>query len=474
MFSAGLAGAVAIAIEITLRCRCSMSKIKKLISSGDNDQLAEELEFVFSKDPDAAYGSLGGVTALSLTPFIIIIWCLIPESNTIIRVLSALLCGIVCSLLFSFVAEKASGLSKLRTDIRSFLEIQNPEFWKQIQQKWADQAMAKKKKEEDERRKKEEMKLHKLQKREEQKRAAEEAFRLPKQQRSVSQDDIGARPSLNKNPSITENVAARISGYRIIRKLGEGGMGVVYEAIQESLDRRVALKLLPYSLTVNAEFVQRFKREAKATASLNHPNIVTIYEIGEQKGLYYFSMEFINGESLETRLKRQKRLSNEDAFALLKQAVNGFDHAWSKAIIHRDIKPSNLMLTRDNILKITDFGLAKALAGLGDLTMTGMVFGTPYYMSPEQASNAKEVDFRADIYSLGATFYHLVAGQVPFDGSSPLEIAIKTATTPLRPIGQINDAISPGLALIIEKMMARHPEDRYQSADQLSKALSCI
>jgi eukaryotic-like serine/threonine-protein kinase len=277
-----------------------------------------------------------------------------------------------------------------------------------------------------------------------------------------------------QSPGFSPSAPVHLGRYRVIRKVGEGGMGAVYEATQSDLGRRVALKLLSYALAHDPENVERFKREARAAAGLSHPNIVTVFEIGEDAGQHYFAMEFVDGESLQDRLARERLLPVSDAIALVLQAARGLAYAWEQGMIHRGIKPANLMLTREGWLKIADFGLVKVVSGAAAMTQTGAGMGTPYYMSPEQARNAKEVDLRSDIYSLGATFYHLVTGRVPFEGSSPIEVGIKVATAPLPPVRQINPDVPASVARVIERMLAREPEGRYPDAQTLLKALGDV
>lgn len=263
----------------------------------------------------------------------------------------------------------------------------------------------------------------------------------------------------------------RLGEYRLIRKIGQGAMGTVYEAIQEGLERRVALKVLSKVLMSDKKFVSRFKREARAVSQLNHPNIVTIFQIGEEDGLHYFSMEFVDGRSLDKLLKQRGKLGVAESLTLITQAAHGLAHAWNCNVVHRDVKPGNLLLASNGIIKIADFGLAKAPDANEALTMTGAVVGTPYYMSPEQIRNAKDVDFRADIYSLGATLFHLVTGRAPFEGESPFEIAIKVATMPTPRVREINPAVPPPIAEMIEKMLVKNPQERFQQANELLTAL---
>lgn len=261
-----------------------------------------------------------------------------------------------------------------------------------------------------------------------------------------------------------------IGQYGVVRLLGQGGMGEVYEAIQPGLDRKVALKLLPPRFTNNTESVERFRREAKAVARLNHPNIITIYEYGQVGPQHFLAMEFIDGPSLEDVLRKEAALDSNRALALILQAVHGLQHAWEAGIVHRDIKPANLLLTRTGAVKVADFGLA-SIADTDRNTRTGAGMGTPYYMSPEQFYDAKNVDLRGDIYSLGATFFHLVTGRVPFEGSSPIEVGIKVSTAPLPPVRDVNPLVPDSVASVIERMLARNADDRYQSGTELISAI---
>ncbi|MFC1758720.1 protein kinase [Planctomycetota bacterium] len=267
------------------------------------------------------------------------------------------------------------------------------------------------------------------------------------------------------------STVSHIGKFKLIRKLGEGGMGKVFEGIQPDLDRHVAIKVLPRTAARNDAFIERFKREAKAAASLNHPNIVTIYDIGEDQGFHYFSMELVTGQTLEERLREHGPISPSDAIDLMQQALQGLAHAWASEIIHRDLKPANLLLSETGMLKIADFGLAKWSNELTGFTNTGASMGTLHYMSPEQGNNAKSADHRSDIYSLGATFYHLLSGRVPFEASSPFEAAVKISSEPLEPIRNVNPDVPEHLAITIEKMMAKKPEDRFADAEQILDAL---
>jgi serine/threonine protein kinase len=265
----------------------------------------------------------------------------------------------------------------------------------------------------------------------------------------------------------------KLGRYKLTKKLGAGGMGVVYEAIQEDLDRRVALKIMPRLLMLDPDYLRRFKQEAKSAAALNHPNIVTIYETGNDRGVHFFSMEFVDGASLEQLQAINGRLPVAEAARYMIQAAQGLEHAWEHGIIHRDIKPANLMVNKKGILKIADFGLAKSPAGSA-MTQTNKGMGTPHYLSPEQWNNAHAADERSDIYSLGATYYHLLAGRPPFEGETAIEVRVNSQSQPLMPLRAINPRIPRPVVSVVEKMLARRPEDRHQNAAELIAALDAI
>jgi serine/threonine protein kinase len=265
----------------------------------------------------------------------------------------------------------------------------------------------------------------------------------------------------------------RLGRYTLTKRLGAGAMGVVFAAIQEGLDRRVALKIMPRVLMLDPDYLRRFKQEAKSAGRLSHPNIVTVYETGCDRGFYFFSMEFVDGASLEQLQAVNGRLPVAEATRYMIQAAQGLEHAWENGIIHRDIKPSNLIVNMKGVLKIADFGLAKnPAASTRTQTNTGM--GTPHYLSPEQWNNAHQADERSDIYSLGATYYHLLVGRPPFEGDTPLEIRANSVSQPLTPLRAINPRVPLPVASAVEKMLARRPADRYQSAAELIAALNII
>lgn len=265
----------------------------------------------------------------------------------------------------------------------------------------------------------------------------------------------------------------RIGGYELLDKLGEGAMGTVYRANQLSMDRPVALKLLPRALSRNPGAIERFLREARTVARLNHPNIVRGFEVAEGNGFYYFAMEFVNGGTIEDRLARDKVMPEEEVIDIGIQTAEALFHAHEHDVIHRDVKPGNIMCVEGGVVKLADLGLA---TGTGDegLTNTGDTIGTPYYMSPEQAAGEAHIDGRSDIYALGATLYHMVTGKVPFDGPNAPAIISKRLGEDPPPACSINGRVSRELTAIIMKMMARKPRDRYADCMALIEDLRLV
>jgi serine/threonine-protein kinase len=271
-------------------------------------------------------------------------------------------------------------------------------------------------------------------------------------------------------PATKEPLPERFGPYRVIALLGTGGMGRVYLALDEALDREVALKTLLPALAADTEFVARFTREARAAASLNHPNITQIYATGQEGAIPYFAMELIRGRSLESLVRQQGALEARFALSLIRQSAIGLRHAADRGLIHRDVKPSNLMLAGDGVVKITDFGLAKAAGADTGLTATGQVLGSPGYISPEQAQGGT-LDRRTDIYSLGASFYHLVAGRLPFQAPTAVAMILKHMNEPLRSPRALNADVPFPVAAIIQKMMAKRPSERFQDYEALIAAI---
>jgi serine/threonine protein kinase len=258
-----------------------------------------------------------------------------------------------------------------------------------------------------------------------------------------------------------------IPGYKIMERIGVGGMGTVYKAQQLSMDRIVALKILNERYSANSEFVDRFIREARAAGKLNHPNVIHVHDISRANGRHYFSMEFIDGPSVKETLKIEKKLDVNRALDITLQAAKALEFAHENKIVHRDVKPDNIMLTKEGIVKIADLGIAKTFEeGAQSAKEARRVMGTPHYMAPEQALG-KAIDHRVDIYSLGATFYHMVTGTTPFAGSTAHEILKAHIQQSLPPIQESNSKVPDPVCFIIERMMAKLPEKRYADMSKL-------
>jgi len=255
-----------------------------------------------------------------------------------------------------------------------------------------------------------------------------------------------------------------IPGYELIEKIGQGGMGAVYRARQLSMDRIVALKILPKSLARRTEFKERFFREARAAGKLNHPNIVSAYDAQEANGYCYIAMEFVEGETVASKLKREGIIPEEEALHIAHQIAAGLAHAWKNGIVHRDVKPENFLYTKDRVAKLCDLGIAKAPAD-ASLTQDGIALGTPRYISPEQARGVADLDYRTDIYSLGASLYHMLAGVPPFDGPTPAAIMLAHVNDPLPSLRSRAPQISKATAQVVERMMAKEPDKRYTSPE---------
>ena len=265
----------------------------------------------------------------------------------------------------------------------------------------------------------------------------------------------------------------RLGEFEILAQLGQGGMGAVYKAHQTVLRRVVAIKTLQPALSSDAEFVSRFHNEAVAAAGLNHPNLVQVYAAGESDGIHWFAMEFVDGESVQTRLKRLGKLEPAEALAICMHVQTALEYGWRKAqLIHRDIKPDNIFLSNDGEVKLGDLGLAKSADQQRGLTMTGASMGTPLYISPEQAEGKPDISLGTDIYSLGATLYHLLAGAPPYVGDSAVALLLKHVTAPVPDIREVAPSVHPVVAAVIAKMMQKSPKDRYQSYEELTSALA--
>ena len=259
-----------------------------------------------------------------------------------------------------------------------------------------------------------------------------------------------------------ENLRTSLRDFRLIKKLGEGGMGKVYKAQQISLDRVVAVKVPFKHLAKDASFVQRFYREARIMARLDHPHILRCFSVGEESGWHYLAMEFIDGASMQNWLEKLGKLSIRDALHVALATAHALQHAHEQDMIHRDIKPDNILVTNKGVVKVADMGLAKVLTDDLSLSRTGTGAGTPHYMAPEQARDAKHVDNRCDIYALGCMLYCFLGGKPPFSAETYMELILAKEKGKYPPIRRLNPEVPERLELMIDKAIANKPEVRVQ------------
>jgi serine/threonine-protein kinase len=280
---------------------------------------------------------------------------------------------------------------------------------------------------------------------------------------------------------LDERRGGQIPGYQLIGKVGKGAMAVVYKARQLSLDRVVAIKVLPKKLSENPDFVERFYKEGKAAARLAHNNIVQAIDVGSTpENYHYFVMEFVEGYTLYDLMApppvgQSKVFTEAEAIDVGIQMADALAHAHQRGLVHRDVKPKNILLTPEGVAKLTDLGLARATDDKAAAeSEMGKAYGTPYYISPEQIRGELDIDFRADIYSLGATLYHLVTGRPPFDGDTPSAVMHKHLKQPLVPADHLNEKLSTGTAEVIEHCMAKKRTERYSSTTDLLEDLKLL
>src|SRR5438132_3969669 len=265
-----------------------------------------------------------------------------------------------------------------------------------------------------------------------------------------------------------------LGDFHLLRRLGQGGMGQVYLAEQISLKRKVAIKTMRTDLAVSAVSLQRFKAEAEAIARVSHANIVQVYAIGEEAGLHYMALEYVEGRNLREFLAKKGTPELSLALRMMRQVAAALLRASELGIIHRDIKPENILLTKRGEIKVADFGLSRCFTGEAttqNLTQTGITLGTPLYMSPEQVQG-HPLDTRTDIYSSGITGYHLFAGRPPFAGENPFEVALHHVQTEPVPLNELRPDLPPELCAIVHKMMAKDVGKRYQNCGELLKELN--
>ena len=304
--------------------------------------------------------------------------------------------------------------------------------------------------------------------------------RKGKQQAAAEQDQqVKASKKKGKRSSKTKakvkiiESGTIIKGYRVVDLLGKGGMGQVYRAVQLSMNREVAFKILSPRLAANKNFRRRFIREARAAGRLHHPNMIAVHDVDEdEEGRLFFSMEIVQGKSIGDHLDEHKTIPPREALRIIREALKALRYAHTNGVVHRDIKPDNIMLTMTGAVKIADMGLALTDDGDGDesgVTVAGTMMGTPYYMPPEQGRDAHGVDHRADLYSLGATLYHMLVGRVPFTGDTPVDVVVKATTEPVTFPEEA--AVHEALQDFIVRLMAKSPDDRPQSAADAQQLL---
>ncbi len=291
------------------------------------------------------------------------------------------------------------------------------------------------------------------------------------------ENDFLTKRQLNrlKSEFETKRTTEQIPGYKMKKRIGSGAMATVFLARQLSLDRLVAIKVLPKKLSGNANFIERFYKEGRAAAQLNHPNIVGAYDVGKAGDHHYFVMEYVDGETVYDRTVRAHRMEETDAIDIVRQVAEALHHAHKRGFIHRDIKPKNIMISREHTVKLADLGLARAMSDKDAAEAeAGRAYGTPYYISPEQIRGEVKIGPAADIYGLGATFYHMVTGRVPFEGKNPSAVMHKHLKSDLVPPDHLNPKLTAGCAQVIEMMMAKMQKDRYERVTDLLEDLELI
>lgn len=282
-----------------------------------------------------------------------------------------------------------------------------------------------------------------------------------------------ANPGAPLSESKTDDLTGRTLGeFKLLRKLGRGGMAEVYLAEQTSLRRNVAVKVLRSEFTSDANYLRRFQQEATAAGTLSHPNIVQVYLIGEEEGVQFIAQEYVQGRNLKEFLSRKGPLDLPVAMMILKQVAAALQVAGAAGIVHRDIKPENILLTKRGEAKVADFGLAQ-LTLQGEkvaLTQVGVTMGTPLYMSPEQV-NGKPLDIRSDLYSFGVMAYHMLAGKPPFQGETPLAIAVQHLNSQCPPLKSVRPDLPDAVCNFVHRLMAKKRDDRYADAQTVLQEL---
>lgn len=268
-------------------------------------------------------------------------------------------------------------------------------------------------------------------------------------------------------------VGQMLTEYKITGKLGQGGMATVFKAVQTTLKRPAAIKILSPQMAQDTALLARFHQEAISAANLEHPHIVPIYEVDEAQGYHFIAMKYIDGDSLKRIIAREGRLALSRVQSLVDQVAEALDYAHGRGFVHRDVKPSNVMVTAEDYAYLMDFGLSRAVVS-SQLTVAGTVMGTPDYMSPEQAQGDEDIDRRTDIYSLGAMLYEMLTGQVPFHGLSPAAVIMAQITQPPQSVLISHPDLPDEVDAMIQRAMAKERSERYETASELAAALRSV
>jgi serine/threonine-protein kinase len=293
------------------------------------------------------------------------------------------------------------------------------------------------------------------------------------QQRMTNSAEAAGEKAVAANSApAKKSGTSQLGKYKLVKKLGQGGMGEVYLGEDTSLGRKAAIKVLSKPLAGNEDFVKRFYKEARAMARVNHDNAVSVFDVGQERGIHYVAMEFVDGKSMQKWMDTLGKLSVGDALYVTLRCAEALQFAHSEHLIHRDIKPDNIMLTSKGKVKVADFGLAKATDEDLSMTASGTGLGTPFYMAPEQARNAKHVDGRADVYALGITLYYFVTGKLPFGGNSALEVITAKEKGRYDSPRKLNPQVSDRLDLMIAKMIEKEPDRRFKDCAEVISMLS--
>ena len=294
------------------------------------------------------------------------------------------------------------------------------------------------------------------------------------EENAASETPAAVKASSESKEQARKSKASELGDFKLMKKLGEGGMGEVYLARQQGLDRNVAIKVLSKELGKKSTFVERFFREARAMARLDHPNVLKVYAVETDKGRHYVAIELVDGQSMQDWIDQLGHLSVPDSVLVTTLCAEALLHAHEADLVHRDIKPDNVLVTKSGQVKVADFGLAKAADEDVSMTQSGTGMGTPLYMAPEQAHDAKTVDLRADIYALGCTLYHFLTGELPFQGNTALELVMAKDKGLFTSARKLNTQVPDRLDLLVDRMIAKDPDHRHANCSELLSDLNSL